>query len=838
MSDMLEGGGWGGGMAKEGSFPEIAGQTESSLLKKFVDNGDTVGICVSGGLDSKTVALKLRLAGVQVKCFTADIGQPDEDDISDVVKKMDPCGVKTFIVDLKEEIAEAAFEAIACQATYDGGYWQSTGIGRYVTVRGLLRAMKEQGCTVLAHGATGRGNDQVRFERYANVIDPSFKVYAPWRDPTLLAEFPGRTEMLAYILDHGIDHKIVSESTKRYSTDANICGLSNEAEDLESLETAMTIVNPVMGVWPKDAPDAEEVITLRFEHGRCIAINGAKMEPLQVLECANNIAGRNGVGISHALENRILGTKSRGVYEAPGMELLGKALVYIYQAVHDRRSTALFAQLSRHIADQIYDGRYFDPSSRVAIGGVWQLAEPASGTVKIGLYKGHMHFLAITECPHSIYFEADSSMEASSGLNPVSSQGYLEVSSVEAKSMAKAGLIEVGSVWDKLQGKLAAQGGHVDITKKYELQANQMPSMTTASLKSDSVSPKLQASQAPKFVDVVKKESPGAAITSAPSSSALLRGLKGRNLKRIDDYSAGEFEALLAYARRLKLLAKAEELPDNLLSQKTVAMIFQKRSTRTRVSTETGMYLLGGRALFLSSQDIQLGQNECVKDTAQVLSGFNSLVLARVFGHSTVEELCTHSKVPVINALSDMHHPLQILADFMTLQEHLGSNLQGKTLAWVGDGNNVLHDIMLGAPLLGMNLQIATPKGYEPDATIIADAQKLAKAHGTVLRLTNKPEEAVFHADVAITDTWVSMGQEEEAKVRIRDFEGYQITMDLMHRGGANPGWRFLHCLPRHKEEVDDEVFYSKERSLVFDEAENRMYTVMAVMSTMLGKIA
>jgi len=426
---------------------------ESALLKKLAENGDVVGICVSGGLDSKTVALKLRLAGVQVKCFTADIGQPDEDNINDVVKKMDPCGVKTVIVDLKAEIAEAAFEAIACSAAYDGGYWQSTGIGRYVTVRGLLREMKKHGCTVLAHGATGRGNDQVRFERYCNVIDPSFAVYAPWRDPALLTEFPGRTQMLAYIQKHGIDHTIVSQATKRYSTDANICGLSNEAEDLESLETAMTIVNPVMGVWPKDAPNAEEVVTLRFEQGRCVAINGTKMEPLQVLETANKIGGRNGVGISHALENRILGTKSRGVYEAPGMELLGKALMYVYQAVLDRRSTDLFSQLSRHVADQIYDGRYFDPSTRAAIGGIWQLAEPASGTVKIGLYKGHMHFLALTECPHSIYFEEDSSMEASSGLNPVSSQGYLEVSSVEAKSMAKAGLIKFSSVWEDLQAK-------------------------------------------------------------------------------------------------------------------------------------------------------------------------------------------------------------------------------------------------------------------------------------------------------------------------------------------------------------------------------------------------
>ena len=211
---------------------------ESALLESYKKNGDVVGICVSGGLDSKTVALRLRLAGVKVKCFTADIGQPDEENIQDVVTKMAVCGVDTIVVDLKNEIAEGAFEAVATQASYDGGYWQSTGIGRYVTARGLLLEMKKHGCTVLSHGATGRGNDQVRFERYVNVMDPSFKVYAPWRDPVLLEEFPGRTQMMTYLQKHGIGHQIVSQAVKRYSTDANICGLSNEAEDLESMETA------------------------------------------------------------------------------------------------------------------------------------------------------------------------------------------------------------------------------------------------------------------------------------------------------------------------------------------------------------------------------------------------------------------------------------------------------------------------------------------------------------------------------------------------------------------------------------------------------------------------
>merc|ERR1719321_1752199 len=205
-----------------------------------------------------------------------------------------------------------------------------------------------------------------------------------------------------------------------------------------------------------NAPDKHEEVTLKFEHGRCVAINGKAAKPIEILTLANKIAGRNGIGISQALENRIIGTKSRGVYEAPGMELLGQGLKYVYQAVLDRRSTSLFSHLSSHVADQMYDGRYFDPSTRAAITAIWQLAEPANGTVKLGLYKGNMYFLALTDCAHSIYFEEDASMEASEGLNPVSSQGYLEVSAVEAKSMAKAGQIDTDSVWSKrrkLNGK-------------------------------------------------------------------------------------------------------------------------------------------------------------------------------------------------------------------------------------------------------------------------------------------------------------------------------------------------------------------------------------------------
>lgn len=400
---------------------------------------EKVGVCVSGGLDSRVITKKLVELGVDVVCFTADLGQPDEEDINNVKTRMAPCGAETVIVDLKSQMAEACSEVIKAQAMYEGGYWNSTGIARAVTVRGLIPEMKKHGRTVLVHGATGRGNDQMRFERYTNVLAPEMKVYAPWRDPVLLKEFPGRKQMAEYLNKAGIEPFV--EKKKRYSTDANLAGISYEAEDLESLETACTIVECQMGVWPREAPEKVEEFTVRFQKSCAVEINGKKLSPLEVMLEANRIGGRNGLGIKNTLENRIIGTKSRGVYEAPGMELLGYCLLQVYQATMDRRATELFRSLSGLVARQIYDGRYFDPATRAAMTAIDVLAESAAGTVKVGLYKGNMHFHSLTDCPASIYSEADSSMEASGGLNPESSQGYAEIQSVEAKALAKAGQI-------------------------------------------------------------------------------------------------------------------------------------------------------------------------------------------------------------------------------------------------------------------------------------------------------------------------------------------------------------------------------------------------------------
>ena len=401
--------------------------------------GKTVGACVSGGLDSRTIAKVMMEAGVNVVAFSADLGQPDEKNINDIKKRMAPCGVDTVIVDLKDPMADACFQVVEAQAMYDGGYWNSTGIARAVTVRGLVPEMKKRNCTVLVHGATGRGNDQMRFERYTNVLAPSMKVYSPWRDAELLKKFPGRTQQVQFLAKFGIQAFVGAK--KKYSTDANLAGLSHEAEDLESMETSMLIVEPTMGVWPRQAPDKIEKFTVRFQKARAVQINGKDVTPLEAMRLANKLAGRNGIGMKHALENRIIGTKSRGVYEAPGMELLATCLRYVYQATMDRRAGLLFGQLSKLVADQIYDGRYFDPATQAARAAIGVFSKHASGTVEVGLYRGNIFFNRLTGCKASIYNEADSSMEASDGLNPVSSQGFAEIQSVEARMLARAGQI-------------------------------------------------------------------------------------------------------------------------------------------------------------------------------------------------------------------------------------------------------------------------------------------------------------------------------------------------------------------------------------------------------------
>ena len=272
---------------------------------------------------------------------------------------------------------------------------------------------------------------------------------------------------------------------------------------------------------------------------------------------------------------------------------------------------------------------------------------------------------------------------------------------------------------------------------------------------------------------------------------------------------------------------KAGEIEEKPLEGKTLAMIFQKSSTRTRLSFDVGMYQLGGRAIFLSSNDLQMGRGEPISDTAKVLSRFVDGIMIRAIKHSDVEELAEHSDVPVISGLTDLEHPCQALADMLTIKEHLG-DWKGKKICFVGDGNNVSNSLLLIAPLLGMDMSLACPKGYEPDENIVKTAQEYAEENDTQITITEDIGIALENVDVVYTDVWVSMGDEAEAKQREIDFAPFQVNSDLMSL--ANDEAIFMHCLPAIRgQEVTADVIDGPQ-SVVFDEAENRMHAQKAVL--------
>jgi ornithine carbamoyltransferase len=297
-----------------------------------------------------------------------------------------------------------------------------------------------------------------------------------------------------------------------------------------------------------------------------------------------------------------------------------------------------------------------------------------------------------------------------------------------------------------------------------------------------------------------------------------------RDFLAIPDFETGELYDLLSLARSLK----RGERSDRPLAGKTLAMIFEKSSTRTRVSFEVGTYQLGGHALFLSSRDIQIGRGEPIRDTARVLSRYVDGIMIRTFAHSTVEELARFASVPVINGLTDLLHPCQVMADCLTIQESFGDDLRPRRVAWVGDGNNMANSWLNAAYRFGFELRLACPQEYRPDSAILERARTAA-----TVTLTADPAEAVAGADVVNTDVWTSMGQEQETADRARAFRGYHIDNALM--GLAARDAIFLHCLPAHRgEEVADEVIEGP-MSRVFDEAENRLHAQKALLVRLMG---
>ncbi len=310
----------------------------------------------------------------------------------------------------------------------------------------------------------------------------------------------------------------------------------------------------------------------------------------------------------------------------------------------------------------------------------------------------------------------------------------------------------------------------------------------------------------------------------------MVSDLRGRDFLTVHDFSKEELNEILQFALQLKQ-EKKDGLEHHLLRGKTLGMIFQKASTRTRVSFEVGMYQLGGYALFLSATDLQIGRGEPVKDTARVLSRYLDGIMIRTFDHREAEELAAFADIPVINGLTDLLHPCQAMADLLTILEHKGK-LAGLKLAYLGDGNNVAHSLLLACSKLGLNVAVASPKGYEMQPAIVAKAKDSAVASGANIMLTTDPLEAVAGADILYTDVWASMGQEAEHQLRLQAFQHYQLNQELLEKAADNA--MVLHCLPAHRgEEISDEVIEGRQ-SRVFDQAENRLHVQKAIMAKLI----
>ncbi|WP_144510967.1 ornithine carbamoyltransferase [Bacillus sp. FJAT-22090] len=307
--------------------------------------------------------------------------------------------------------------------------------------------------------------------------------------------------------------------------------------------------------------------------------------------------------------------------------------------------------------------------------------------------------------------------------------------------------------------------------------------------------------------------------------------LKGKDLLSLLDYTKEEVEELIHLAVELKALTKAGKCPP-LLEGKTLGMIFEKHSTRTRISFEVGIKQLGGNGMFMHARDLQIGRGESVYDTGHVLSGYLDGIMIRANSHEMVKELAEHASIPVINGLTDIFHPCQALADILTIHEVKGCT-EGLKIAYIGDGNNVAHSLVIASAYMGMHIAVATPIGYEADEEIIEKARVIALENGGSLFVSNDPVEAVVNADVIYTDVWTSMGQEEETEKRLADFAEFQINDALV--ANAKNDYMFLHCLPAHREEEVATSVIDGPNSYVFQQAENRLHAQKAVLASVMA---
>lgn len=346
--------------------------------------GAKVGVFQSGGLSALAAAVWLQEQGVAAHHYIADLGQSPAGELAALARSLQQRGLPASVVDLRASMAALAADLLRYRARHDGGYWNTTSGSRLVLVRDLTPVMRADGCDVVAHACVGGGNDQRRFARYGQAFAPDAGVYAPWVDPAALARFPNRAAMLDAVAGLTLDEG----SDADRSTDANLAGASHEQTALEDLRTPVTIVSPRWSAWPVDAPDRPEAVTVRFERGGVVDVDGSGPEPLAWLERAHAVGARNGVWLRDVLESRIIGTQCRGVYEAPALEVLDRARDRVLEVHLDRRARQMFDRLSVELGEAMYEARYLEPAAEAARAALDVLVERASATVTLAVHRG------------------------------------------------------------------------------------------------------------------------------------------------------------------------------------------------------------------------------------------------------------------------------------------------------------------------------------------------------------------------------------------------------------------------------------------------------------------
>lgn len=350
--------------------------------------GHRVGVLMSGGLSCTAVGVWLADRGVDTVCYVADIGQHVPYPAAELADLFTRHGLATHVVDLRTQMAELCLDLVTYQATHDGGYWNTTSGSRAVLVAGLVDPLRAGGCSVLAHGCVGGGNDQGRFARYAAALAPDLAVFTPWTQDWLVQRFPDRHSMAECLDAHGFPAEFTRFTG--YSIDGNLGGVAHDGDGLECLDRPVRGLEPLMSRWPRQAGDEPETLRVRFVAGRPVELNGEPVSALRCMLLANEIGGRNGMSIRTVVENRVNGTKCRGVYEAPGLDVLGRSLAALYQVTLDRAGTELLHTLSRQLGRAVYEGRLLAPATAAARAAADALAAHATGTVEVDLYKGSL----------------------------------------------------------------------------------------------------------------------------------------------------------------------------------------------------------------------------------------------------------------------------------------------------------------------------------------------------------------------------------------------------------------------------------------------------------------